>query len=140
MAKVQVKTTLLSTTSIVLGMLVAQAAAAQEGTFLGTIQLSESKRDVQTDTAVSVTEVDQDEINDRQAGTIAELIDSVPGVSLINGSTPQSSGINIRGYGANGTYGSDQKVAIIVMAHRLDQKNCIALVRSFIPIQSCTSQ
>ncbi|WP_106746427.1 TonB-dependent receptor plug domain-containing protein [Yoonia maritima] len=114
MAKVQVKTTLLSTTSLVFGLLVAQAAVAQEETFLGTIELAESKRDVQTDTAVAVTKVDQEEIDDRQAGTIAELIDSVPGVSLINGSTPQSSGINIRGYGANGTYGSDQKVAIIV--------------------------
>ena len=114
MAKVQVKTKLLSTTSIVLGMLVAQAAVAQDGTFLGTIQLSESKRDVQTDTAVSVTEVDQNEINDRQAGTIAQIVDSVPGVSLINGSRAQGSGINIRGYGANSTFGTDQKVAILV--------------------------
>ncbi|KJZ19503.1 ligand-gated channel [Loktanella sp. S4079] len=95
-------------------MLVGQAAVAQDDAFLGTIQLGESKREVQTDTAVPVTVVDQEEINDRQAGTIAQLVDSVPGVSLINGSRAQGSGINIRGYGANATFGTDQKVAIMV--------------------------
>lgn len=74
----------------------------------------ESKRDVQTDTATAVTEIDQEEIDDRQAGTIAELIDSVPGVTLINGSTPVGGGINIRGFGAGNTYGSNQKVLIMV--------------------------
>ena len=92
-------------------VIVAGAARAQDG-FLGTLVLGESKRAVQTDTAVPVTEIDQEEIDDRQAGTVAELIDSVPGVSLVNGSTPQGSGINIRGFGANGTYGTDQKVAV----------------------------
>ncbi len=87
-------------------------AQEEDDGFLGTIVLGESKRDVATDTAVPITEVDQTEIDDRQAGTVAELIDSVPGVSLVNGSTPNGSGINIRGFGANGTFGSDQKVAI----------------------------
>lgn len=90
------------------------APASAEGEFIGTIQLGESKRAVQTDTAAPVTVIDKEEIDDRQAGTIAELIDSVPGVSLVNGSTPSGSGINIRGFGANGTYGTDQKVAIQV--------------------------
>lgn len=81
---------------------------------LGTIVLGESKRKVQTNTATAITQLDQEEINDRQPGTIAELIDSVPGVNLVNGSTPQGSGINIRGYGANSTFGTDQKVAVIV--------------------------
>ncbi|MBW4964283.1 TonB-dependent receptor plug domain-containing protein, partial [Sulfitobacter sp. CW3] len=87
------------------------AQEADQG-FLGTLVLGESKRKVQTNTAVPQTTVDQDEIDDRQAGTVAELIDSVPGVSLVNGSTPQGSGINIRGFGANSTYGTDQKVAV----------------------------
>ncbi len=100
--------------SIIVYLLISQSAAAQETQFLGTIELGDSKREVQTDTATALTVVDQEEINDRQAGTIAELIDSVPGVSLVNGSTPQGSGINIRGYGANGTYGTDQKVAVQV--------------------------
>jgi hemoglobin/transferrin/lactoferrin receptor protein len=79
---------------------------------LGILILGESKREVQTETAESQTILDQDEIDDRQAGTIAELIDSVPGVTLVNGSTPQGSGISIRGYGANSTFGTDQKVVI----------------------------
>lgn len=74
----------------------------------------ESKRKVATDTARPVTTIDQQEIDDRQAGTIAELIDSVPGVTLMNGSTPSGSGINIRGFGATGTYGTDQMVLIQV--------------------------
>ncbi|MEO0464963.1 MAG: TonB-dependent receptor [Pseudomonadota bacterium] len=86
----------------------------QGGEFLGTLTLGESKREVQTDTSVAITVIDKEEIDDRQATTIAELIDSVPGVSLVNGSTPSGSGINIRGFGANGTFGTDQKVAVFI--------------------------
>ncbi|WP_122073183.1 TonB-dependent receptor domain-containing protein [Pseudophaeobacter sp. EL27] len=82
--------------------------------FLGTVELGQGKREVQVGTAVPLTVINQEEIDDRQAGTIAELIDSVPGVSLVNGSRPEGSGINIRGFGANGTYGTDQKVAIVI--------------------------
>jgi len=89
-------------------------AESEEGEFLGTITLGESKREVQTNTATPVTTIDRTEIRDRQATTIAELIDSVPGVTLVNGSTPSGSGINIRGFGANGTFGTDQLVAVFV--------------------------
>ena len=99
--------------TVILG-LTAPASAQEAGVDLGQITLGESKREVQTNTATAVTLIDQDEIDDRQPGTIAELIDTVPGVSLVNGSTPQGSGINIRGYGANSTYGTDQKVAVVV--------------------------
>jgi hemoglobin/transferrin/lactoferrin receptor protein len=85
----------------------------EEG-FLGTITLGESKRAVQTQTATPSTVVDEDEIRDRQAGTVAELIDSVPGVALVNGDTKQGSGISIRGFGSNQTFGTDQKVLIQV--------------------------
>lgn len=106
-----------------LAFLVATPALAQDvsldgeaptGDFLGTIDIGESTRVVRTDTATPVTVIDREEIEDRQASTIAELLDSVPGVTLINGSTPIGSGINIRGFGANGTYGTDQKVAFVV--------------------------
>jgi hemoglobin/transferrin/lactoferrin receptor protein len=93
-------------------LLGAPSLGAQES--LGLILLGEGKRAVQTDTAAAETEVDQEEIDDRQASTIAQLTDSVPGVTLVNGSTPQGSGINIRGFGANGTYGTDQKVLILI--------------------------
>ncbi|WP_246557552.1 TonB-dependent receptor domain-containing protein [Roseovarius nubinhibens] len=107
--------TLLGTTALSL-ILAATPALAQEAGdgFLGTLSLGKSKRDVATDTATAVTEIDSREIADRQAGTMAELIDSVPGVTLVNGATAQGSGINIRGYGANSTYGTDQKVLIQV--------------------------
>ncbi|MEM8577252.1 MAG: TonB-dependent receptor plug domain-containing protein, partial [Pseudomonadota bacterium] len=81
---------------------------------LGTLTLTAGKRDIATGSAEAITVVDQEEIEDRQGSTIAQLVDSVPGVTLVNGSTPQGSGINIRGFGANNTFGSDQKIAIII--------------------------
>ncbi|MGR3452631.1 TonB-dependent receptor domain-containing protein [Pseudooceanicola sp.] len=87
------------------------AAQAQQVTALDPITV-DSKRAVQTGTATAETVVDAEEIGDRQAGTIAELVDSAPGVNLVNGGSPVGSGINIRGFGASGTYGSDQKVGI----------------------------
>ncbi|WP_281973192.1 TonB-dependent receptor domain-containing protein [Ruegeria faecimaris] len=113
--RVQIRKIALLGTASCLSMIAAGARAQEQNDgFLGTLILGESKREIQTDTAVPVTNIDQEEINDRQANTVAELIDSVPGVSLVNGSTPQGSGINIRGYGANGTFGTDQKVLILV--------------------------
>ncbi|MFS4583526.1 TonB-dependent receptor domain-containing protein [Phaeobacter sp. C3_T13_0] len=82
--------------------------------FLGTVELGQGKREVQVDTATPVTVINQEEIDDRQAATVAELIDSVPGVSLVNGNTPKGSGINIRGFGATSSFGTDQKVAVVV--------------------------
>jgi hemoglobin/transferrin/lactoferrin receptor protein len=92
----------------------AMPALAQDSsaTLLDEVWLGKSKREVQTDTATATTSIAQEELADRQAGTIAQLIDSVPGVALVNGNSPHGSGINIRGFGANGTYGSDQKVRI----------------------------
>ena len=80
--------------------------------FLGTLILTGGKRDLSFGTALSRTVVGEEEIQDRQASTVAQLIDSVPGVTLVNGTTPQGSGINIRGFGANTTFGSDQKIAV----------------------------
>lgn len=92
-------------------MLLACKGYAQETIVLDPINV-ESKREVQTDTATAETIVDLEEIEDRQADTIAELIDTVPGVTLVNGGSPVGSGINIRGFGANGIYGTDQKVGV----------------------------
>ena len=103
-------------TALLLGSaatLMAGQGRAQEVIDLDAITV-ESKREVQTDTATAETVVDLEEIEDRQAGTIAELVDSAPGVNLVNGGSPVGSGINIRGFGATGTYGTDQKVGIIV--------------------------
>jgi hemoglobin/transferrin/lactoferrin receptor protein len=91
--------------------------AAQEetsGGFLGTLVLTGGKRDIAVGSAVSQTVVDEEEIQDRQASTVAQLVDAIPGVTLLNGATPQGSAITIRGFGANNSFGSDQKVAIQV--------------------------
>ncbi len=91
----------------------AVAQTTEEAQNLGTILLG-TKRDVATETSVAVTTINQEEMDDRQASTIAELISSVPGVTLINGSTPLGGGINIRGFGATTAYGANQKVLVTI--------------------------
>ncbi|UWR47036.1 TonB-dependent receptor domain-containing protein [Phaeobacter inhibens] len=118
MGKCQKGWRLLSTVSV-LGLLasansLAAEDIAEDGDFLGTIELGTGKREVQTDTGVPLTVINQEEIDDRQAATIAQLVESVPGVTLVNGTTPQSSGISIRGFGADGTYGSNPRVLITI--------------------------
>lgn len=109
----------------VLGLVMGTGAMAQDLTedlpaeiqgddFLGTVELGQGKREVQTGTAVPLTVINQEEIDDRQAATIAQLVDSVPGVTLVNGTTPQSSGISIRGFGADGTYGTSPRVLVTI--------------------------
>ncbi|MFN3208346.1 MAG: TonB-dependent receptor domain-containing protein [Roseovarius sp.] len=105
-------TTLRGTTALVCLSLALPAMAEDDPGFLGTLILTPGKRDLTFGTALPRTVVDEEEIKDRQASTVAQLIDSVPGVTLVNGTTPQGSGINIRGFGANTTYGSDQKIAV----------------------------
>ncbi|SLN60373.1 TonB-dependent heme receptor A precursor [Aquimixticola soesokkakensis] len=86
-----------------------------EDMFLGTIVIGESRRGIQTDTADSVTVITQEEIDARQASSMAELLDSVPNVALVNGSQPQGAAVSIRGLGTqSGTYGTDGKVAVVV--------------------------
>jgi hemoglobin/transferrin/lactoferrin receptor protein len=99
----------------------AQPLCAQEvlsgfdGDLIGTVTIGQSRRGVQTDTASSLTPIEQEELDARQATSLGELIDSVPSVSLVNGNTPQGSAISIRGMGAqSGVYGTDGKVAIVV--------------------------
>ncbi len=89
----------------------AQEVAEGDG-FLGYLVLGNNKRAVQTETATPETVINAEEIQDRQASSVAELIDTVPGVTLVNAGTPTGAGINIRGQGADGTYGSNQKVQI----------------------------
>lgn len=102
------------TTALMCLSLAAPAVAQDDPGFLGTLVLTAGKRDLSFGTALPRTVVDEEEIKDRQASTIAQLIDSVPGVTLVNGTTPQGSGINIRGFGANTTYGTDNKIAVLI--------------------------
>lgn len=84
----------------------------EDGQQIGTVDIGESVRSVQTATATPVTVINREEILDRQANTVAELVDSVPSVSLVNGSTPIGSAISIRGFGFNPPFGTDSKVSI----------------------------
>lgn len=89
------------TTALVCLAMAFSAMAQTEPGFLGTLILTGGKGDLTFGTALARTVVGEEEIKDRQASTVAQLIDSVPGVTLVNGTTPQGSGINIRGFGAN---------------------------------------
>ena len=84
----------------------------EDGQEIGTVDIGESVRSIQTSTATPSTVINREEILDRQANTIAELVDSVPSVSLVNGSTPIGSSISIRGFGFNQVFGTDSKVSI----------------------------
>ncbi|MEM5474900.1 TonB-dependent receptor [Pacificibacter sp. AS14] len=85
------------------------------GDYIGVVTLGESRRGIQTDTATSETIITQEELDARQASTLAELLGTIPGVTLSNAATPQGSSINIRGLGADaGTYGSNTKVAVVI--------------------------
>ncbi|WP_380058806.1 TonB-dependent receptor domain-containing protein (plasmid) [Falsihalocynthiibacter sp. SS001] len=86
-----------------------------EGEFIGTVVLGESRRGVITNTATATTELNQEELDERQASTLSQLLDTVPGVTIVNGSTPQGSAINIRGLGSQaGSYGSDGMVSVVI--------------------------
>ncbi|MBE1295756.1 MAG: TonB-dependent receptor plug domain-containing protein [Rhodobacteraceae bacterium] len=122
MGKDRIAIRLLGTVSV-LGLFIGMGAQAQElqlepasepEGFLGTVELGQGKREVQVSTAAPVTVINQEELDDRQAGSVAELVDSVPGVTLVNGSRPQGSGLNIRGFGATSSFGTDQKVQILI--------------------------
>lgn len=94
---------------------IAQDADTSFGDFIGTVTLGESLRGIQTDTATSETEISQDELDARQASTLAELLGTIPGVTLSNAASPQGSSLNIRGLGADaGTYGSNTKVSVVI--------------------------
>lgn len=100
---------------IAIASAVSVPAQAQDSIDLGTLIFGQTKRDIQTQTATTETVIDQEELDDRQGSTIAELVDTVPGVTLVNGSSPAGSAINIRGVGAQaGIFGTDSKVDIIV--------------------------
>ena len=104
---------LLAGTSLMVPLALSLPAYAQD-TVLETIRV-DSMRGVSTNTTTAETTLDQDELDARQASTLAELMGTVPGVTLSNAATPQGSSINIRGLGADaGTYGSNTKVNVVI--------------------------
>ena len=77
--------------------------------------VGDESRGVQTDTINSETIIELEELENRQASSFVQLLDSIPNVSLVNGSMPQGAALNIRGLGSSaGVYGYDSKVNFVI--------------------------
>ncbi|UDF05033.1 TonB-dependent receptor domain-containing protein [Asticcacaulis sp. AND118] len=66
---------------------------------LGKIVVSAGKEKVATDTPQSVTVIDQEDLENAQAGTVGELLKDVAGVDSAGGVSSLGQGLNIRGMG-----------------------------------------
>ncbi|WP_417684453.1 TonB-dependent receptor domain-containing protein [Roseibium sp.] len=93
--------------------LMLQASAQEQGVALDQIVIQAADGEIATDVPRSETTVTLEEIDQSQVSSFAELLKSIPGVSIAGSSSPAGQAINIRGFGSQGgTYGSDQRVAI----------------------------
>ena len=66
---------------------------------LGKIVVSAGKEKVAIDTPQSVTVLDQEDIDNAQAGTVGDLLEGVAGVDAAGGVSSLGQGLNIRGMG-----------------------------------------
>lgn len=84
-----------------------EGAAAQLS--LGRIVVSAGAEKVAIDTPQAVTALDQDDIDDAQATTMGDLLEAIPGVSVVGGVSALGQGFNIRGMGT-GIADSDSRI------------------------------
>lgn len=91
------------------GTALAQEDAATSQLSLGKIVVTAGAEKVAIDTPQAVTTLDQDDIDQIQATTMADLLEGVPGVSLHGGVSALGQGFNIRGLGT-GIGDSDSRV------------------------------
>lgn len=100
-------------------LLLAGAAQAQDhGGGRGTAQLSLDRivvsagaDKVAMDTPQAVTVLDQADIDDAQASTVGDLLEAMPGVSVVGGISALGQGYNIRGMGT-GLADSDSRILV----------------------------
>jgi len=85
----------------------AEAPAAQLS--LDRIVVSAGAEKVAADTPQAVTVLDQEDIDQAQASTMAEIIEGIPGVSAMGGVSALGQGFNIRGLGT-GLADSDSRI------------------------------
>ncbi|SDR26026.1 TonB-dependent receptor [Pseudovibrio sp. Tun.PSC04-5.I4] len=78
---------------------------------LDEIIVTAGKEKVAIDTPQAVTSVGQEEIEQKQASTIGEILDDIPGISVINADSILGQSLNIRGIG--GALSSDENRIII---------------------------
>lgn len=80
---------------------------------LGKIVVSAGAEKVAIDTPQAVTALDQEDIDQTQATTMGDLLESIPGVSAVGGVSPLGQGFNIRGMGT-GLADSDSRILMQV--------------------------
>lgn len=83
------------------------SAAAQLS--LGRIVVSAGAEKVAIDTPQAVTALDQEDIDQTQATTMGDLLEAIPGVSVVGGVSALGQGFNIRGMGT-GIADSDSRI------------------------------
>lgn len=83
------------------------SAAAQLS--LGRIVVSAGAEKVAIDTPQAVTALDQEDIDQAQATTMGDLLEAIPGVSVVGGVSALGQGFNIRGMGT-GIADSDSRI------------------------------
>lgn len=81
---------------------VAQTATPNSGflTLLERLVIGAGAEKVAVDTPQAVTVVDQADIDAKQANTVSEIFESVPGVTMVGADNPLGQGFNIRGIGS----------------------------------------
>jgi hemoglobin/transferrin/lactoferrin receptor protein len=107
--------------SVALGTILgASGALAQETTnasfmtLLERIVIGAGKAKVAIDTPQAVTVVDQEDIDGEQASTVGEVLDDVPGVTVIGSDRVLGESFNIRGIGAAETSGDESRIILTV--------------------------
>jgi hemoglobin/transferrin/lactoferrin receptor protein len=78
----------------------AQSAYAQDSTEVDPIVVNAGQDKVASDVPQSVTVINQEKLDEVQAGTVGDILDTVPGVSGVGSSSPLGQSFNIRGVGA----------------------------------------
>jgi hemoglobin/transferrin/lactoferrin receptor protein len=80
-------------------------------TTLGRVVVTAGAEKVALDTPQAVTTLDQEDINAKQATTIADLLEDIPGVSMVGGVSALGQSFNIRGIGA-ALAGDESKIIV----------------------------
>ena len=107
--------------SVALGVMGVQASAAQtvnvnatKLTLLERLVIGAGKAKVAIDTPQAVTVVNQDDIDAAQAGSTGEILDDIPGVTMIGSERVLGESFNMRGIGAAETSGDESRIIITV--------------------------
>ena len=97
------------------GLAAAQDAADPPGTtVLNRVVLTAGREKVAIDTPQAVTVIDQDDLDEEQAGSIDRIFANVPGVQGAGASNPLGFAFNIRGIGATETTASEARIIVNV--------------------------